>query len=98
MTRTISRVDNNQSDLVAVARGIGAAVTHLHQLGHGVPDLLVSYRGKWFVVEVKAENGELTDDEKAWHAKQQAPVCIWHNANELLRDLTRGDTADLLEE
>jgi len=93
----IRRVDNNQADLVAVARGIGATVTHLHTLGHGVPDLLISYQGKWFVVEVKSDDGELTEDEQKWIIDQRAPVCIWHNANELLRDLTRPEIDSVLE-
>jgi hypothetical protein len=50
--RTASRVDANQPAIVAALRGIGASVLHLHQLKNCF-DLLVGYRGRTFLMEVK---------------------------------------------
>jgi hypothetical protein len=50
--RTASRVDGNQAEIVAALRGIGASVLHLHQLKNCF-DLLVGYRRRTFIMEVK---------------------------------------------
>jgi hypothetical protein len=50
--RTIARVDANQPAIVAALRGIGASVLHLHQLKNCF-DLLVGYRGRTFLMEIK---------------------------------------------
>lgn len=77
----VRRVDDNQVEIVKALRKIGAEVTHLHTLGKGVSDLLVSFRQRWLVLEVKdgskpPSKRELTPDEKEWIAKQHAPVFI----------------------
>jgi hypothetical protein len=81
--RTAARVDSNQSAIVKALRGVGAFVQPLHTIGDGCPDLLVAYRGKWAVLEIKdgakpKSQRKLTDDEEAWHAKASrcAPVFI----------------------
>ena len=43
--RHTAKVDSNQKDLVKQLRDLGAEVQHLHQLGGGVPDILVAFRG-----------------------------------------------------
>ena len=62
-------------------RKIGAVVTPIHMVGKGVSDLLVSFRQKWYVLEVKdgkkpPSARELTADEKRWISEQRAPVHI----------------------
>ncbi|WP_375436656.1 hypothetical protein [uncultured Hymenobacter sp.] len=52
MIRTASRVDGNQPYIVAALRRIGCSVLHLHQLKNCF-DLLVGYRGRTFLMEVK---------------------------------------------
>lgn len=79
--RRAARVDANQAEIVKAIRKIGAEVTHLHTIGKGVADLLVSFRQKWFVLEVKdgakcASARELTPDEEEWIGKQRAPVFV----------------------
>lgn len=76
MSRYARRVDENQAEVVKAIRQIGAVVTHLHTLGGGVPDLLVSFRQRWFLMEVKTEKGELTPDQVEWIAEQRAPVYV----------------------
>jgi len=45
-------VDENQSDIVAALRAIGATVRVISQ-GDGIPDLLVGFMGKTILLEVK---------------------------------------------
>ncbi len=70
--RRRARVDSNQALIVETLRGVGAKVEFLAPLGRGVPDLLVAFRGKWYVVEVKdgslvPSRRKLTTFERAWH-------------------------------
>lgn len=92
--RRAARADKNQSDLVSQLREIGAEVQHLHQLGGGVPDLLVGYKGRWSLAEVKnptlpPSKRQLTPDEREWHEHFApfAPVFIWETIEDALRDL-----------
>ena len=48
-------MDENQSDIVAALRAIGATVRVISQ-GDGIPDLLVGFRGQTFLLEVKDGN------------------------------------------
>lgn len=77
------RVDRNQGEIVIALRRAGAFVEPIHELGGGVPDLLVGFRGVWFLLEVKdwmqpPSKRELTPDEKEWHQKAglHAPVHV----------------------
>ena len=45
-------MDENQSDIVAALRAIGATVRVISQ-GDGIPDLLVGYKGYTILMEVK---------------------------------------------
>lgn len=79
--RSAARVDANQVEVVKALRQIGATVTPIHAVGKGVSDLLVSFRQKWLVLEVKdgtkpPSKRELTPDEKKWIGEQKAPVFI----------------------
>lgn len=66
------KVDANQPDIVDALRAVGAIVQPLHMVGEGVPDLLVRYRGKLHLVEVKdgrrpPSERRLTPAQLAWH-------------------------------
>jgi Holliday junction resolvase len=62
-----ARVDRNQREIVAALRKAGASVEHLHAVGKGVPDLLVGYKGRNYLLEVKGERGKLTPAQVDWH-------------------------------
>ena len=79
--RRNAKVDTNQAEIVQALRKAGVVVTPMHQLGHGVADLLCSYRQRWMVLEVKdgakpPSARKLTQDEAEWIAEQKAPVYI----------------------
>jgi hypothetical protein len=83
--RNAAKVDANQAEIIETAEGIGAVATSLHRYGRGVPDLLISYRGRWFLVEVKTETGTLTKAEKEFIEKHwNAKVYIVRNSQQLL--------------
>lgn len=54
--RRRARTDQNQAEIVKALRGIGCTVYSMAQLGDGMPDLLVGYKGKTWLVEVKDGN------------------------------------------
>lgn len=66
--RRNAKVDVNQGDIVDALRAVGAKVEPLHQVGGGVPDLLVSWRGDLWLLEVKVPGGKLTPKQQEWHA------------------------------
>jgi hypothetical protein len=74
--RRHGRTDANQTEIVAALRGIGAHVQSLADVGKGCPDLLVSFRGAWFVLKLKSPGGKLTDDERDWHNAARASVFV----------------------
>lgn len=64
MTPYARRSDSNQQAIIDALRAVGASVTSLHRVGHGIPDLLCGYRGFTYLLEVKNEDGKLTKDER----------------------------------
>lgn len=86
--RLAARIDANQPEIVKAMRDMGAEVTHMHQLGKGVADLLVSWRLCWFVMECKVSAKEkLTSDQIEWIGKQRAAVLIITSPEEAVRFL-----------
>lgn len=86
--RRAARVDSTQPEIVAALRKIGAQVTYMHQIGGGVPDLLVSFRQRWYVLECKSAGGELNEDQKRWIGLQRAPVYTVKSAQQAVEFLT----------
>ena len=71
--RYAARADRNQPEIVAALRALGAVVQPLHTVGSGVPDLLVAFRNRTFVMEVKDPtkpkgDRQLTPAQVKWHA------------------------------
>ena len=87
--RYAARVDANQPEIVKALRKIGAEVNYMYQLGMGTPDLLVSFRPRWWVLEVKSDEGELNEEQKRWVGRQCAPVYVVKSAEEAVEFLTR---------
>lgn len=79
-----AKADKNQPEIVEALRMAGCVVQHLHTVGRGVPDLLVSKHGVNYLIEVKTEDGELTKAEKEWIEAWDAPVYIARSIEEAL--------------
>jgi len=64
------RVDANQAAIVAALRAAGCSVWCTYACGHGAPDLVVGYRNKTVLMEIKSDEGDrLTPDEQRWHTQ-----------------------------
>jgi len=81
------RVDGNQGDIVEALRAVGAAVQDLHELGRGVPDILVAHNGRLLLMEIKMPGCKLNEREQRWHAAWPVPVAIVHSVGEALEAL-----------
>lgn len=84
-----AKVDRNQSEIVSALRRVGASVEPLHAVGKGVPDLLVGFRGKNFLLEVKDEQKppsarKLTPDQVRWHESWRGQKDVVKNVDEAL--------------
>ncbi len=62
------RVDVNQKEIVQALRQLGATVTDLSMVGQGCPDLLVGFRLKTYLIEIKRDSkAKLTPAQVKWH-------------------------------
>lgn len=94
--RRAARVDANQGAVVAALRAVGCFVQSLAMVGQGCPDLLVAYRRRWFLLEVKdgarpPSERRLTADEQEWHqrAARCAPVHVVETVEQALAVVTQ---------
>ena len=70
--RRSAKVDANQVEIVKALRAAGCTVQSLAATGQGVPDLLVGFRSRTYLLEVKdgakpASARKLTPDQVIWH-------------------------------
>ena len=88
--RYAAKADRNQPEIVAALERVGASVQHLHSVGHGCPDLLVGFRGRNHLIEVKdgtlpPSRRGLTDAQIRWHMLWSGEVAIANSAEDALR-------------
>ena len=67
-----SKVDANQTEVVAALRAAGASVQHLHNVAGGCPDIAVGFRGATYLLEIKdgslpPSGQKLTPAQEVWH-------------------------------
>ena len=87
--RRAAKVDANQVAIVAALRKIGASVLHLHAVGGGCPDLLVAYRGRNVLLEVKMPGEELNALQVKFIKEWRGEVHVVRSPLEAVRALTR---------
>lgn len=87
----IRRVDNNQKSLVYQIRQIpGTTVLHTHELGEGAPDLLVGFKKRNYLFEVKdpiqpKSKRKLTNHEEDFHKTWTGQVNIIETIDDVLK-------------
>jgi hypothetical protein len=79
--RRDAKADANQPEIVEKLRDIpGVSVEPIHRLGQGKPDLLIGYRQRNYLIELKNGNRPcdrvLTPDESKWHARWRGQVVV----------------------
>lgn len=84
---TARKVDGNQAEIVQALRKAGATVYCAHAVGHGFPDLVIAFRERVLLAEVKMPKGKLTSAERKWHAEWPIPVPILRSIDDALRML-----------
>ena len=91
------RSDSNQTKIVRELRKMGATVQYLSNVGGGVPDLLVGYKGLNYLFEVKnlttsyGKKG-LNELQIQWHVNWSGQVATISNIDEALTILTKLQT------
>ena len=71
------KVDNNQTQVVKALRDLGATVQHLHAVGKGCPDIVVGFKGKNLLLEIKdGDKKVLTPDQVNWHKLWKGQVNV----------------------
>jgi len=83
--RRAARTDASQRAIVAALRKAGATVQPLHAVGAGVPDLLVGYRNRNFLIECKVKGGKLTGRQETWTHDWRGAVWLAFTPDEALR-------------
>lgn len=82
---TFKRVDDNQTKIVKELRAAGMTVQHLHGVHGGCPDIVVGYKGKNYMFEIKRDKAaKLTPDQVIWHHNWQGQVNIITTAEEAI--------------
>lgn len=82
--RRASRIDENHAAIVRALREVGCSVLSLAALGHGAPDLLVGFRGRNVLVEVKRPKGKLNDQQEAFRWLWRGDLCVVRSIEEAL--------------
>ena len=90
MSNQPRRIDSNQPEIVKALRQAGALVNHTHTIGHGFPDVIVGYKGRLHLLEIKdgslaPSKRRLTPDEMRWHSEWTGYVSIVNDPIEALK-------------
>ena len=80
--RLRAKVDANQKEIVKALRAGGCSVQILAQVGHGVPDLLIGFRGVTDLAEVK--DGDLPPSARKLTQDEQSWISAWRGRRVLL--------------
>lgn len=83
--RYAAKIDNNHREIVDGLRGIGCGVLDMAKLGKGVPDILVLFRDRCWLMEIKDQGGSLTDSEQRWHRAWPGEVHVIWSLDEALK-------------
>ena len=73
------RTDHNQAEIVEGLRSLsGVVVQDLSQLGKGCPDILVAYKNRNYLLEIKSGDRapKLTDCEEKWIRQWTGQVAV----------------------
>ncbi len=87
--RRAARIDANQTEIVQALRDVGASVGITSMVGSGFPDLVVGFRGRNFLFEIKdgskpPSKRKLTPDEQEFFDTWRGTVFIANDVNEAL--------------
>ena len=84
------KIDDNQNEIVKQLRRIGCSVAITSMVGKGMPDLLIGFRKKNFLFELKDGNKSesrkrLTPDEEKFFNTWQGQISKVESFEEILK-------------
>lgn len=82
--RYAAKRDSNETEIIAALHSVGASVAQIS--AKGLPDLLVGWRGKTFLMETKTRRGKLTPSQQQFIAAWDgAPVVVVRSIDDALK-------------
>ena len=78
--RYAARRDLSEAEIVGTLGAYGAQCWPLSAKGY--PDLLVAYRGHWYLIECKTKKEGLSKDQQDFHARAKGPIAILRGSAE----------------
>lgn len=75
--------DANESRIIKWLVSAGATVEKLPP-GNGRPDLLVGFRGRNYLLEVKTEKGRIRPEQESWHSAWNGDVHVVRTPQEAI--------------
>ena len=79
------RVDVNHREIVQALAYVGATVQSLASIGKGCPDILVGYRGKNWILEIKTPTGCVNDYQAKWARDWRGQSAVVRSVAEALK-------------
>ena len=86
-----ARVDQNQKDVIAEIRSAlkGCTVTDLSAVGKGMPDIIIGWKNRNWLIEIKnpkqkPSDRKLSDAQVRWHGKWAGQAHVAHSASEAI--------------
>lgn len=87
------KIDANQRDIVDAFRKHGCSVWHTHMVGGGFPDIVVGYRRRNHLVEIKGPKGKLNSLQESWIKSWAGKVHVVRSIADVV-NLVRGAFSD----
>jgi hypothetical protein len=100
--RRAARTDANHAVIVGALLRCGATVQSLAAVGQGCPDLMVGFRGRTLLMEVKdgdkiPSKRRLTPDQQEWHAAWAGHVVVVESVEQAIAALLAHRPAATME-
>jgi hypothetical protein len=88
--RLAAKTDRNHAEIVRALRRCGCSVQSLAAVGGGVPDLLVGFCGRNYLLEIKdgkapPSQRRLTSEQTRWHESWRGKVHVVTSVEEAIR-------------
>jgi hypothetical protein len=85
-----NRIDANQNEIVTALRKVGCSVAITSSLGKGFPDIVVGWKGRNYLLEIKdgsktPSQRKLTPDEQKFHDFWFGDIKIVESVDDALR-------------
>lgn len=84
------RVDANQREIADALREAGVSVCVLSGEGDGVPDLLCATHEKTWLIEVKTNSGDLTNEQTRFFATWRGEIQLVRTIEDALATVAQG--------